>query len=181
MRALMRLDIGDAHLAYQAIRLAQPGGMGKVPEQDVSGEPSVGLREAMALAADRDLVARQYVSDFEQVFEGVEFLRREMDRPRSEAGTAVTQLFLNFLAIHPDSLIVRRHGQKAAEAVLERAKELAASGRKYALDSLLGFDEWLRNECWPPRNPGTTADLVTASLFVALRQNIIQLPLSSPG
>jgi triphosphoribosyl-dephospho-CoA synthetase len=27
-------------------------------------------------------------------------------------------------------------------------------------------------------NPGTTADLVTASLFVALRKGIIQLPLT---
>jgi triphosphoribosyl-dephospho-CoA synthase len=181
MRVLMRLDIGDAHLAYEAIRLAQPGGLGRVAEQDVSGEPSVGLREAMALAADRDLVARQYVNDFEQVFEGAEFLRREMSRPRSEFGSAVTQLFIHLLATYPDSLIVRRHGQKAAEQVLARAKEIAASGRKYAIDSLLGFDEWLRNEVWPPRNPGTTADLVVASLFVALRQNIIQLPLPKPG
>ncbi len=176
MRVLARLDIGDAHLAYEAIRLAQPGGLGKVRQQDVAGEPSVGLREAMSLAADRDLVARQYVNDFEQVFEGAEFLHKELQRPQAEVGSAVTRLFLNLLATYPDSLIVRRHGQKAAEAVLARAKELVASQRRYDLDSLLAFDEWLRNQVWPPRNPGTTADLVTASLFVALRQNIIELP-----
>ena len=76
MRALMRLDVADARAAYEAIRLAQPGGLGTVAEQDVAAEPTVTLREAMALAADRDLIARQYVNDFEQVFEGAEILRR---------------------------------------------------------------------------------------------------------
>src|SRR5207248_1102145 len=64
MRVLMRLDVADARAAYEAIRRAQPGGLGTVPEQDVIGDPTVTLREAMALAADRDLVARQYVNDF---------------------------------------------------------------------------------------------------------------------
>jgi triphosphoribosyl-dephospho-CoA synthase len=180
MRALMRLDVADARAAYEAIRLAQPGGLGTVTEQDVWAEPTVSLREAMALAADRDLVARQYVNDFEQIFEGVEFLRQEMRGARPSVGSAVVGLFIQTLAKYPDSLIVRRHGQRAADQVSARASEILQSKRRFDLDSVIGFDEWLRNQVWPPRNPGTTADLVTASLFAALRQNIIQLPFDRP-
>ena len=58
---LASTTVDDARWVYRAIRLAQPGGLGDVPEQDVKGEPTVSLREAMAMAADRDLIARQYV------------------------------------------------------------------------------------------------------------------------
>ena len=46
-------------------------------------------------------------------------------------------------------------------------------------DPATKLDTWLRakrNE----RNPGTTADLVTASLFAALREGIIPLPCPYP-
>ena len=177
IRALMRLDVVDARSCYEAIRLAQPGGLGTVPAQDVAAEPTVTLREAMALAADCDMVARQYVNDFEQVFEGAEFLKQEMHEPKPSVGQAVIRLFMRFLANYPDSLIVRRHGQRAAEEVSKQAREIVAKKSRFDLASVVGFDEWLRNQVCPSWNPGTTADLVVASLFVALRQNIIQLPL----
>jgi triphosphoribosyl-dephospho-CoA synthase len=41
------------------------------------------------------------------------------------------------------------------------------------------FDAWLRVD-GNRRNPGTTADLVTACIFAALRDNEISLPLSVP-
>ena len=60
--------VEDARAVYRAIRLAEPGGMGSVPEQDVAENPSLPLQEVMRLAADRDLIARQYANGFEQVF-----------------------------------------------------------------------------------------------------------------
>src|SRR5437879_6554361 len=122
MRVLMRLDVADAKAAYEAIRLAQPGGLGTVPEQDIFGEPTVTLREAMALAADRDTVARQYVNDFEQVFEGAELLRETLSE--CELDKAVTRLFLHLLAKYPDSLIERRKGRSIAEEVSRMARRL---------------------------------------------------------
>jgi triphosphoribosyl-dephospho-CoA synthase len=62
------LSIDDARLAYRAIRLAEPGGLGTAAAQDVAAEPSVTLREAMRLASGRDLVARQYADGFAEVF-----------------------------------------------------------------------------------------------------------------
>jgi len=178
MRVLIRLDVADARAAYQAIRLAQPGGLGSVPEQDVSGEPTVSLREAMALAADRDLVARQYVDDFEQVFEGAEMLRELVTPKDTELETAVTRLYLQLLAKYTDSLIERKFGRPIAEEVSRRAREIVQSSAGYAESALTSLDSFLRAGPVMLANPGTTADLVTASLFVALRKGIIQLPLT---
>src|SRR5262245_13581537 len=63
---LDRLTIEDSRDVYEAIRLAKPGGLGRVEDQDVSIEPTLPLREVMALAADRDLVARQYANGFRE-------------------------------------------------------------------------------------------------------------------
>jgi triphosphoribosyl-dephospho-CoA synthase len=41
--------------------------------------------------------------------------------------------------------------------------------------ALINLDVWLRAE-GHSRNPGTTADLVTASLFAALRLGIMKVP-----
>src|SRR5208282_677169 len=56
------LDLPDARATYEAIRLAQPSGLGHSAEQDVHGEPSLPLRQVMEQAAERDLVARQYAT-----------------------------------------------------------------------------------------------------------------------
>src|SRR5205823_887006 len=59
---LGQLDVEDSRLVYEAIRLANPSGLGRSDAQDISGEPTLPLREVMALAADRDLIALQYVN-----------------------------------------------------------------------------------------------------------------------
>src|SRR5262249_39315561 len=66
---LDRLTVDDSRAVFEAIRLANPGGLGDAPEQDVRGQPTLPLREVMALAADRDLVARQYANGFREVFD----------------------------------------------------------------------------------------------------------------
>src|SRR5436190_1485288 len=66
---LDNLDVEDARTVYQAINLAMPGGLGRVAEQDIREQPTLTLRQVMALAAERDLVARQYVNGFREIFE----------------------------------------------------------------------------------------------------------------
>jgi triphosphoribosyl-dephospho-CoA synthase len=183
---LMRLTVDDARSTYEAIRLAKPGGLGTVETQDVSTEPTVTLREAMALAADRDIVARQYVNDFEQVFEGAELLRENFTPMDIQPKSSIRRVFLMLLANYPDSLIARKHGRSVAEEVSRRARNIVESNAGFSETAIDEFDRWLRSGGQYPinpfgvnsYNPGTTADLVTASLFVALRRGIIQLPLS---
>ena len=46
-----------ARACYAAIRIANPGGMGKVDEQDLTTEPNITLLQAMRLAEQRDRIA----------------------------------------------------------------------------------------------------------------------------
>ncbi len=177
-RVLDALDVADARDVYTAIRLAVPGGLGCVPEQDVAEEPTQSLRQVMALAADRDSVARQYATAFREVFEeGVPALQDGLERTRTLEG-AVIYCHLSWMARHPDSLIARKRGAVEAEEASRRAQEALATWDG-DLSSLGELDAWLRAE-GHARNPGTSADLVTATLFVALRQGNIVLPNSIP-
>jgi triphosphoribosyl-dephospho-CoA synthase len=181
-RVLDALDVEDARRVYEAIRLAAPAGLGEVPEQDVAGEPTLGLREVMALGADRDLVARQYADGFREVFEdGVPALHGFLEQEAS-LEEALIRCHLHFMARYPDSLIARKRGLPEAEEAARKAEEVlrlgwpaSAAGRN-ALDEL---DAWLR-AAGRGRNPGTTSDLVTACLFVALREGTMKLPASFP-
>ena len=64
---LAATTVDDARQVYRAIRLAQPGGLGEVSDQDVAREPTITLRDAMGLAAERDSIARQYANGFREV------------------------------------------------------------------------------------------------------------------
>jgi len=128
----------------------------------------------MAMAAERDLVARQYANGFREVFDdGVPALVAGIEKYRC-LEDAIIHCHLTLLAKHPDSLIVRKRGIEEAEEASHRAW-VVLEGRASVAD----FDTWLRAE-GRGRNPGTTADLVTASLFVALRTQVLTLPLSIP-
>jgi triphosphoribosyl-dephospho-CoA synthase len=175
----------DARLAYQAIRLAAPGGLGEVPEEDIRDEPMRTLREVMALAADRDLIARQYVDAFQDVLDdGVPALGQGAER-HDCLETTIVHCHLTLMALHPDSLIARKCGLAEAEEASRRARAVLESGwpaTAGGASALRELDRWLR-QAGHRRNPGTTADLVTASLFVALRDGTITLScrFSAPG
>ena len=83
-RVLAGLDVGDTRKVYEAIRLAATRRSESGEEEDVSEEPTRTLRAVMELAADRDTVARQYATDFRDIFdEGVPTLRRGLVQSRS--------------------------------------------------------------------------------------------------
>ncbi|HYT92446.1 MAG TPA: triphosphoribosyl-dephospho-CoA synthase [Gemmataceae bacterium] len=167
---LNELDVRDAESVYAAIRWVNPAGLGQVAEQDVHEKPTQTLRQVMALAADRDLIARQYANGFREVFdEGVPALAQGLAES-SSLEDAIIRCQLEFMANHPDSLIARKRGLAEAEEASRRARAVLAG------EATLGeLDAWLREE-GHGRNPGTTADLVATSLFVALREGIITLP-----
>lgn len=179
---LEKLDSEDCRKVYEAIRLASPGGLGNVEEGDVNSPPPPSLIAAMELAAERDLVARQYVNGFEQIFEEglgwlLEALELELDLE-----TAIVHLHLRFMATYPDSLIARKCGDETAkEAAARAARVLGSDWPKEGSERLLEeLDGWLRED-GNRRNPGTSADLVAACLFLGLRAGIIGLPPSVPG
>jgi triphosphoribosyl-dephospho-CoA synthase len=179
---LAGLDVEDSRAVYTAIRLAEPSDLGRVSEQDIGVEPTLPLRQIMALAAERDLIARQYANNFHEVFtSGVPALVLGLSETAS-VEAAIIACHLHFLATHPDSLIARKCGQAAAMESSRRARRVLESGwptTAAGREALVDLDAWLRAE-GNSRNPGTTADLVTACLFVALREGRIALPLQYP-
>jgi triphosphoribosyl-dephospho-CoA synthase len=169
-RVLAALTVADARDVYAAIRLAEPGGLGRVEAQDVRAEPTVTLREAMALAAGRDTIAREYVTDYDVTFGlAVPALRRAradgLDWP-----TATLEVYLRVLAEVPDTLIARRRGGEAAGAVSGWARRVLAEGEPGSAGraaAVAVFDAELRKDD-NRLSPGTTADLMAAALFVVL-------------
>jgi triphosphoribosyl-dephospho-CoA synthase len=126
----------------------------------------------MRLAADRDLIARQYANGFREVFDvGVRAIVTA-----EQAGLnweqVVIRCHLELMARHPDTLIARKRGLADARESANRAAAVLAAGWPASEQSqrlLSEFDGWLR-AVGHERNPGATADLVAASLFVALRE-----------
>lgn len=159
------LDLDDARAAFRAIALANPGGLGDAPQEDVRAEPSLDLRAAMQLAASRDRIARQYGNAFTDVFDvGLPAFTRFVSAPAS----GMLNAYFAFLASDPDSHIVRKHGAAVAQTVTdETCRVLDAwrdSGRPPDADALAAWDEQLKTA---GINPGTSADLAVASVFVA--------------
>jgi triphosphoribosyl-dephospho-CoA synthase len=169
-RVLAETTVQDAGETYAAIRLARPAGVGQAPAEDVSSAPTVTLREAMAMAAERDGVAREYGTDFDLTFGvGAPALRAARHAGLSW-GDATVEGYLGLLAEHPDTHIARKLGGAEAVRVSARAAEVRRAGgvrTPEGREALAAFDRELRDQR-NSRNPGTTADLTCAALFVVI-------------
>lgn len=171
---LNSLTVEDARLAYAAIRLMQPGGMGQVAQADISGEPSITLLQAMALAQERDAIAREYVSGFAITFGiGLPALKAAYSRSGSYS-SAIVQAFLTILGEVPDTLIVRKKGIRSAQQISQLATDVLNKGGIFTAEGQSGLaemDNVLRDNAHL-LNPGTTADLTAAAAFLALIDTI---------
>lgn len=169
-RVLRETTVDDARQVYGAIRLAAPGGLGRAEAEDVAEEPSVTLREAMALAAERDGVAREYATGFATTFE---LGAPALERARADGldwSDAVVETYLTVLASAPDTHIARKLGGDAARDVSRRARTVLEAGGVRTRDgraAVARLDQELRDER-NTRNPGTTADLTAAAIFVTV-------------
>jgi triphosphoribosyl-dephospho-CoA synthase len=172
---LAGLTIADATAAYDAIRLARPAGLGRADAQDVWAAPTIDLRRAMALAADRDRIARQYADGYDDVFDiGVRRLRGA-HRAGETAEWAATCAYMDFLATFADSHIVRKLGADIAETVRGEAAALAtrlgeAPRDERMIADLVAFDANLKSR---GLNPGSSADLTVASLLALACEDML--------
>ena len=169
---LQSLTPRDSQLVYEAIRLAAAGGLGRVENMDLEESPPSDLLAAMRAAADRDLVARQYAEGFKQLFSNVVPWMREGLSTGRALGPVVRNVHARMMHEFPDSLIARKCGQQVAIAAAGRAGAVLKAGQPgddlYEM-ALADLDFWLRSD--RRRNPGTTADMIAAGLFVLLRDD----------
>ena len=189
-QVLRELSAQDSADVYQAIVESKPGGMGEQRENDIRSSAPENLVDAMAQVAEFDAVARQFTNGFAGCLEKLlpwlkESLVALESLPASERILeAICWTQLRWLAHEPDGLIHRKVGAEQAREVQQRAKDvlvdLTCSGRGHepssrtptALplsrqDSYQEFDRYLRSD-GNRLNPGTTADLIAATLLIFL-------------
>jgi len=166
-RVLDEANLADTEAAFRAIRHAAPTGLRHAPRHDVHGPADVTLAAAMAAAADRDSIARQWATGFADILgPGMQaYLDARARWP--DPAWAPLAAYLWFLAAFPDSHILRKHGPAAAErtrqdAVPVRQRVLAEPDPSVTLPELL---EWDRDLKARGINPGTSADLTVATIL----------------
>ena len=127
-------------------------------------EGNQSLLELMRLSLDHDIVAREWATDFERSFQLAGRLQEMVSIYGLNDG--VVRTFLEALAEVPDSLISAKFGK-------ERAVEVSRMAIDALLDSTLNkareMDCELNNR---DMNPGSTADLIAASLFISLLRRL---------
>jgi triphosphoribosyl-dephospho-CoA synthase len=171
-KVLVGLTSNDTRAVYEAIRIAKAGGLGRVDVADVRSDPppTLTLLEAMRLGADRDSIARQYTNNFQDVL-GLAALMSASLAIGASLESAIIEAYLDQLARTPDTLIERKLGRFMAQEASHRAEGVLLCGSRPDKfeQELADFDRWLRAD-GNRRNPGTTADLVAAGLFVLIRE-----------
>jgi triphosphoribosyl-dephospho-CoA synthase len=201
-RVLADMSPRDTELVYDAIRIANPGGMGKSAQMDVAEAAPPSLKEAMLFASGHDDVALQYVSDFGLVkrlghriaeLVSTPILRPERGEQQEPQGmrksvsevsfNRVVQLIqIEVLAERVDSLIVRKSGVELAKVVMDECQKIAGMRP----EEECWQNRWNQLDCWMREkrnsegkqlvNPGTTADLIAAAIFFCMQNGLCDVP-----
>ena len=167
-----------ARIVYDAIRQAQPGGLGQVEAMDVAAAAPADLLAAMQAASDRDLVARQYVTGLPRTGRSAALaagrpwtglVAGRYDRAHAIAVAESIRRQPDRAQVRPGRLAA---GRGAGQPGCSRRACRATADYDQALADL---DFWLRSD-HHRRNPGTTADLIAAGLFAALRDGLLHSP-----
>jgi len=175
-RILGRLSWRDATDVFRAIRLARPGGLGRVPFLDVEVDETylfirrgrIGLIEALEPYRGRDMVADELIDCYPLVFDvGLRAILEWERRTNGIEGAAVNAL-LAILSSRPDTHVARRRGIQVARIIQSMASEVLRLGgvtRREGLEALRELDAYLRRV---DARPGSSADILAASLAAHL-------------
>jgi len=109
----------------------------------------------MEHSRENDMVAREWTNGFARTRRGADLLKSHGCGRES-----IVRTFIDLLAEEPDTFVVKKHGVTVADTVVKKAREVREGAR-----DLAEFDR----ECIGKGiNPGSTADIIIASLYVAL-------------
>lgn len=170
--------VEDTINLYKAINISNPGGLGEVKKYDLNDDESikeieqdqVKLLEIFELSQNYDLISKEYVTGFHIILnEGLPYFFKVFNN-KNDVNIATVHTFLKILSNHPDTLIIRKSGMKAAEMVSEKSsKILNADGllTEEGKELLFNLDDELQKK-EGKLNPGTIADLIAGILFMAL-------------
>lgn len=165
----------DAVNLYDAINIADAGGMGERDELDVGSdkardellEKSINMFQVLEISSSWDALAYELTHRMPLSFE---IGYPEFKRLKSIYGInqASVQTFLTILSREPDTLISRKYGSAAAEKVRQGARVILDKGGILTRDGKSLVEEFDQELMVKNCNPGTTADLTASSLMIAL-------------
>ncbi|MFC7068385.1 triphosphoribosyl-dephospho-CoA synthase [Halobaculum lipolyticum] len=163
-RAFEHVDVAVADPPEGLDALDVRRGADAVPALRERGATLLDVLSASAAPVDesgtpRDANAHEWVAGFPRTFRAAEAIRDDEGPVTDRAARA----FLDLLAETEDTLVRTRHGAEVAREVRDRAAEVA---------SLDEAEEWADDLVGRGINPGTTADLTAAALFVALERGV---------
>lgn len=168
----------DAVNLYEAISLAQPGGLGKSPQLDVTNlksrkeimEKQVSLFDVFKISAAWDSISNEWVTGYHITFDiGHPFFIQQLDETR-DINKATVHTYLKILSEVPDTLIQRKAGVARSRWVSDQAEQILEVGglnTSKGTRRLRELDHKL-HDADHKLNPGTTADLTSAVLAVGI-------------
>ncbi len=171
-------SVDDTLNLYQAIRIANPGGLGKIKKYDINDEDSfnqlikdkIKLKKVFELSKEYDLISLEYSSGFNIILnEGFPFFVKNFNQ-FNDINIATVNTYLKILSLHQDTLVIRKSGLDSALYISKMASNILENGG-IASDKGLRLAIELDNELQKKKgelNPGTTADLVSGVIFCGL-------------
>jgi len=166
----------DTIALYEAINIADAGGMGDQKEYSVSSEEAnneliennLNIFDVLNISSSWDSLAKELTTKMPVSFDigYPTFSRLKKDL---SVNTATVVTFLTILSEVPDTLISRKYGEEKAKEVSALAKEILPyfdiEDEMFDFNKKLAeFDDYLfKNKL----NPGTTADLTASSIMVS--------------
>lgn len=168
----------DAINVYEAIKVANPGGLRKVSELDINDpgslkrilEERISLFRVFQVASKYDTICSEWVNNYPITFDVAYPFLMEQIRQTDDLNGAVVHTFLKVLAEYPDTLIARKTSREKTLEVSFEAKEILKLGglkTSRGRESLREFDGELRKSS-NLLNPGTTADIIAAALALSI-------------
>jgi len=170
--------VDDTIHLYKAIRISNPGSLGKIKKYDINDENSlrdisvdkINLKKIFDLSKEYDLISSEYSTGFSIILnEGLPYLLKTFNR-FGDPNIATVNTFLKILSEHPDTLIIRKSGIESALYVSNSASKILQNGgisSEEGLELTIKLDRELQ-EKKGKSNPGTTADLIAGVIFCAL-------------
>ncbi len=180
----------DANALIKGIKLMKPSGLGRppkgLPDASKGQKTSLSLYEVLEASSKWDGVAEELITGLKMSLSvGLPTLIETYEKTR-DVNIAIVHCFFKLLSEKPDTFIARSVGltispyapiDKAVRLGLAEAKRISGRAREAleagGLTTTIGrklveeLDKELEYK-GPTHNPGTTADLTAASIFLAL-------------
>ncbi len=170
-KVVRETTVDDAVELYRAfseakvkVKPADDLDLGDIASLDKIRERSLTLFNLMEISSSYDMIAEEWINGFQKTFECAASIQDKIRR--YGINDAVVLTFMELLSSNRDTFIQTKFDERKAKEVSLRAKSILQKGDIDNIrDEIHSFDEELLKE---GVNPGSTADIIIAGLFVSL-------------